>query len=617
MTDVLARLQSALPGNYRVERELGRGGMATVWLAHDLKHDRQVAIKVIHPELAEALGDERFLREIRIAAHLQHPHILTLIDSGANHAAEDTVEALYYVMPYVEGETLRQRLTREGRLSPEDTVRILKDILDALIHAHRLGIVHRDLKPENIMLAGRHALVMDFGVAKALVESQDHPTETLTAMGFALGTPAYMSPEQAAGQSNIDARSDLYAVGVLGYEMLSGKPPFTGLTPQAILASQVTQAPASLGQVRPELPPELTGIIMRSLEKNPEQRWSSAEEMLSRLEQLSVIRGGRLRKPVLAGAVMLPLLIAAGWFGWAKPSRERHWVREEAIPRMLALSEAGENEKTYNLARRVEAVAPDDSLYNVLRSRFVRPVSIRTVPAGAEVFRKDYGAPDSTWIPLGRTPLERAILSWAGGGAVGTTDRLRIQAPGYRTLELVGVPFDSVIRLDREDAIPPEMVRVGGGHLDYTFFRFGRKDHRVGDFLMDRYEVTNREFKRFVDDGGYRRKELWEHPFQLNGKTLDWAAGDVPYGGPHCAPWPFDLGGRRLYRGPGRLPGERGQLVRGRRIREVRREVASLSGTLEPRSGSPAQRVRRPLEQLLEPGTLARGQGRNQPVRHL
>ena len=429
VSDVLTRLQSALPGNYRVERELGRGGMATVWLAQDLKHDRPVAIKVIHPELARVLGDERFLREIRIAAHLQHPHILTLIDSGTNPAAGATAGSLYYVMPYVEGETLRQRLSREGRLSPESTVRILKDVLDALMHAHRHGIVHRDLKPENIMLAGRHALVMDFGVAKALAESQDYTNETLTAMGFALGTPAYMSPEQAAGQSNIDARSDIYAVGVLGYEMLSGKPPFSGQTPQAILASQVTRAPAALDQLRPEPPPELAGIIMRSLEKDPEQRWSSAEEMLSRLEQLSVIRGGRLRKPLLVGAVVLPLLIAGGWFGWAKPSRERHWVREEAIPQMLALSEAGENEKTYDLARRVEAIAPDDSLYNVLRSRFVRPVSIRTVPAGAEVFRKEYGAPDSTWIPLGRTPLDRAILSWAGGGAVGTTDRSGSRLP--------------------------------------------------------------------------------------------------------------------------------------------------------------------------------------------
>jgi dienelactone hydrolase len=189
---------------------------------------------------------------------------------------------------------------------------------------------------------------------------------------------------------------------------------------------------------------------------------------------------------------------------------------------MLALSEAGENEKTYNLARRVEAIAPDDSLYNVLRSRFVRPVSIRTDPPGAEVFRKAYGAPDSSWIRLGRTPLERAIISLAAGGAVGTTDQLRIRAPGYRTLELVGVPFDSVIRLDRDDAIPREMVRVGGGHLDYTFFRFGRADFRVSDFLMDRLEVTNRDFKRFVDDGGYARKELWDHPFELNYKKLSW-----------------------------------------------------------------------------------------------
>ena len=350
MSDVLTRLQSALPGNYRVERELGRGGMATVWLAQDLKHDRSVAIKVIHPELAQVLGDERFLREIRIAAHLQHPHILTLIDSGANSVGGDAGGSLYYVMPYVEGETLRQRLTREGKLSPETTVRILKDLLDALIHAHRHGIVHRDLKPENIMLAGRHALVMDFGVAKALAESQDHPGDTLTAMGFALGTPAYMSPEQAAGQSNVDARSDLYAVGVLGYEMLSGKPPFTGLTPAGhpCLPGHPGTRLARPGY-QPEPPPELAGIIMRSLEKDPEQRWSSAEEMLSRLEQLSVIRGGRLRKPLLAGAVVLPLLIAAAWFGWAKPSRERHWVREEAIPRMMALSEAGENEQTYAL----------------------------------------------------------------------------------------------------------------------------------------------------------------------------------------------------------------------------------------------------------------------------
>ncbi|HSJ75920.1 MAG TPA: bifunctional serine/threonine-protein kinase/formylglycine-generating enzyme family protein, partial [Gemmatimonadales bacterium] len=521
MSDVLTRLQSALSVNYRVERELGRGGMATVWLAQDLKHDRPVAIKVIHPELAQALGDERFLREIRIAAHLQHPHILTLIDSGANPAGA-TAGSLYYVMPYVEGETLRQRLSREGRLSTESTVPILKDVLDALIHAHRHGIIHRDLKPENIMLAGRHALVMDFGVAKALAESQDHPTETLTAMGFALGTPAYMSPEQAAGQANVDARSDLYAVGVLGYEMLSGKPPFTGITPQEILASQVTRAPVSLAQVTPEAPSDLAALVMRCLEKDPDRRWQSAEELLWALEGLSSRKERKHKRWGLAGAGLALLTGLALWLGPGRRIQEQRWVRAEAIPRMMALSEAGENEKTYALARRVEELAPNDSLYNALRSRFVRPVSIRTNPPGAEVFRKAYGAPDSTWVSLGRTPLDRAILSLAGGGAVGTTDRLRIQAPGYRTLELAGLAFDSVIPLDRESAIPGEMVRVGGGHLDFTFFRFGRKDIQLSDFLMDRYEVTNREFKHFVQDGGYRRRELWEQPFELNGKTISW-----------------------------------------------------------------------------------------------
>ena len=342
MSDVLTRLQSALPGNYRVERELGRGGMATVWLAQDLKHDRSVAIKVIHPELAQVLGDERFLREIRIAAHLQHPHILTLIDSGANSVGGDAGRSLYYVMPYVEGETLRQRLTREGKLSPETTVRT-PDLLDALIHAHRHGIVHRDLKPENIMLAGRHALVMDFGVAKALAESQDHPGDTLTAMGFALGTPAYMSPEQAAGQSNVDARSDLYAVGVLGYEMLSGKPPSTGLTPQAILASQVTRTPASLVQAQPDVPPQLAEIIMRALEKEPEQRWASRGDAIPAGTTL----GAPDRQDPEAASGRVGGAAATDCGRMVRPGEALSGASlgTRAIPRMMALSEAGDNEQ--------------------------------------------------------------------------------------------------------------------------------------------------------------------------------------------------------------------------------------------------------------------------------
>jgi eukaryotic-like serine/threonine-protein kinase len=526
LTDVVSRLQAALPSHYRIERELGRGGMATVWLAHDLKHDRQVAIKVIRPELAAALGGERFLREIRIAAHLQHPHILTLIDSGEAVASGNGVGLLYYVMPYVEGETLRECLNREGRLPADDTERILKDILDALVHAHRERIIHRDLKPENIMLTSRHALVMDFGVAKALVASQDATTDTLTALGLAVGTPAYMSPEQASGQTTVDARADIYAVGILAYEMLGGQPPFTGTTPQAILASQVTRAPIALRDARPEIPSDLADIVMRCLEKDPEQRWQSAEELLSRLERLNAdFPRMRLRSRALIAPAALLLALGVGlWVGQCRKLQDRRWAREQAIPQLLSLAESGYWEPAYLLARRVAAILPGDSLFNALRPRFARQVSIRTDPPGAKVWRNTYGASDSTWILLGRTPLDSVLLALSGGGGWGNTNRLRVEAPGYRTLDLVGLPFaDSVIKLDRDGAIPPEMVRVGGGKLNVRFPGFEHvKPIRLGDYLMDRYEVTNREFKGFVDSGGYRRREFWDHPILNAGREIPW-----------------------------------------------------------------------------------------------
>lgn len=262
--------------------------MAIVFLARDPRHSRQVAIKVVRPELSVALGAERFLREIRIAAHLQHPNILTLIDSGEiPPAAEGGAGTLYYVMPYVEGETLRARLSRERTLTPGDTVRILREVLDALAHAHRLGIVHRDVKPENIMLSGRHAMVMDFGVAKAASAAAAIETlsgGTLTTLGLAIGTPAYMSPEQASGGPAVDARADLYAVGAMAYEMLGGQPPFTGSSPQAILAAQVTRTPPPLTPLRPDVSAPLAAAVMRCLEKDPAGRWQTSEELLEELE---------------------------------------------------------------------------------------------------------------------------------------------------------------------------------------------------------------------------------------------------------------------------------------------------------------------------------------------
>src|SRR5438128_326404 len=286
--DVARLIQDGLGGTYKLEREVGRGGMATVFLAHDIKHDRSVALKVLHPDVAAALGAERFLREIRIAAHLQHPHILTLIDSGEIPRHDGMGPGLlYYAMPYVEGETLRARLARAGKLSPMDTARILQEVLDALTHAHGLGIVHRDIKPENVMLTGRHALVMDFGVAKAASAAAATDTVsggTLTTLGLAIGTPTYMAPEQATGEATVDGRADLYAVGVMAYEMLTGQPPFTGATPQAVLAAHVTQTPPPIAALRPDLPTPFAMAIMRCLEKDPAARWQGADELLAHFD---------------------------------------------------------------------------------------------------------------------------------------------------------------------------------------------------------------------------------------------------------------------------------------------------------------------------------------------
>ena len=225
MSDLIGQLNGALAGRYALQRELGRGGMATVFLAEDLRHRRLVAIKVLSPEVAAAIGAERFLREIEVAARLSHPHILPLYESGA------AGDLLYYVMPYVEGESLRERTTREKQLPLADALRIAREVADALHCAHGRGVVHRDIKPENILLAEQHAVVADFGIARAIVAAGG---EKLTTTGLVIGTPVYMSPEQRAGSNDLDGRSDLYSLGCVLYEMLAGQPPFIGATAESL-----------------------------------------------------------------------------------------------------------------------------------------------------------------------------------------------------------------------------------------------------------------------------------------------------------------------------------------------------------------------------------------------
>ncbi len=346
MSESVDRLNDALAGRYAIEREIGHGGMSTVYLAEDLKHHRRVAIKVLRPELTSVLGADRFLREIEIAANLNHPHILPLFDSGRTGRPEagGADGFLYYVMPFVEGDTLSDRLARDGELPVALAVRILRDIVDALAAAHRQGVIHRDVKPDNVMLLGKHAVVTDFGIAKAVSDAAGR--DALTTTGVALGTPVYMAPEQAAGDPHIDHRADIYAAGVVAYEMLTGRPPFAGTTPQAILAAHVTQTPELVSARRESVPPLLGSAVMRCLEKKPADRWQSADELLLQLEGLPMSSGGmtpttavpaaevRLRKrPAawMAGAAAVLLLAAAAWWASHRPPPSFVFGRSELV----------------------------------------------------------------------------------------------------------------------------------------------------------------------------------------------------------------------------------------------------------------------------------------------
>ena len=289
---------------YAIGRELGRGGMATVYLARDLKHDRWVAMKVLRPELAAALGPERFLREIRLTAQLQHPHILTLLDSGERDGS------LYYVMPYVEGESLRQRLRRAGPLAIDEALRIAGAISGALDYAHERGVIHRDVKPENIMLHQGEPMLADFGIAIAVAAARG---ERLTETGFSLGTPAYMSPEQSSAEPKLDGRSDQYSLACVVYEMLAGEPPYTGPTAQAIIAKRFMEPIPRLGTVR-SVPPALEAAVTKALAKAPADRFATPSAFATALT--ATPKRARLLRLWSQGAAVTALVLLVGVAAW-------------------------------------------------------------------------------------------------------------------------------------------------------------------------------------------------------------------------------------------------------------------------------------------------------------
>jgi len=327
MSSELDRLKSALADRYTIGRELGSGGMATVFLAKDLKHDRQVALKLLRPELGAVLGGERFLNEIKVTANLTHPHILPLLDSGTAGPPERPNDFLYYVMPYIEGETLRDRMKREGQLPLDDALQITRDIAAALSYAHSHDVIHRDIKPENVLLSAGEAVVADFGIARAITEAGgEHLTET----GMSIGTPAYMSPEQASGEHNLDGRSDVYSLGCVLYEMLAGEPPYTGPTAQSIVAKKLSEAVPRVSVVRERVPIGVETAIDQALAKAPADRFPTAAAFATAIvdgdgdDRPDRGRAKRRSPAVWLAAVSAVVIVAVAlvWQPWSDPSTD-------------------------------------------------------------------------------------------------------------------------------------------------------------------------------------------------------------------------------------------------------------------------------------------------------
>jgi protein kinase-like protein len=481
LAEPFERLTSALADRYRIERELGAGGMATVYLARDLRHDREVAIKVLRPELAATVGPQRFLQEIQIAARLTHPHILPLHDSGQADGF------LYYVMPYVEGESLRDKLSREGELPVTETVRVLKEVTDALAYAHGRGVVHRDIKPENVMLSGRHALVTDFGVAKALHEATGR--QQLTTAGVALGTPAYMAPEQAAADPHMDHRADVYAVGAMGYELLTGRPPFTGSSPQMVLAAHVTEVPRPVTDHRPAVPPVMATTIMRCLEKKPADRWQTAAELLAQLEVLASTPSGgmtptatqpftavvaapmsRRRKTIwlAAGGLVVLVLAVVGWLAF---------LRAPAIDPDLVVVAPFENQTGDASLDRLGLEMAERLSLVLAREGLGKPVAAARV-------RELVGASGRGSPELARRIARRAGAGLLVSGAYGGTKaRLELRAellrmPGGRQVSVVEPVISASDGLATDSLGERLAVAVAANHDWGDDYGWGR-DHRL------------------------------------------------------------------------------------------------------------------------------------------
>jgi serine/threonine protein kinase/dienelactone hydrolase len=517
---------SLLAGKYQIQDEIGHGGMGIVYRAEDMKLKRPVALKFLPPEWAQDKdARERFLQEARAAAALSHPNICTIYE------VDDCGDQPFIAMEYIEGETLREK-TRRGPLPLEEALRTAIQAVEGLEAAHRRGIIHRDIKSANIMVTDKgQAKIMDFGLAKLRGGS------SLTREGATIGTVAYMSPEQARGEK-VDLRTDLWSLGVVFYEMLMGELPFRGERDVSLLYSIVHEEPKSLREKKPPVPSELQHVIERALEKNSDSRYQTAAEMAKDIgryqDALKAERAGvfnvrsflkRLRRPAVAVPCAVGFIAIAALAIWFFNRQAKiRWAKNELLPEIIQLVEDRSYRldwlRIYEMAVEAEKFIPDDpKLLEIFKDNSVR-LSITTDPPGAKISVKGYHAPEKEWQYLGVSPIENLRVHY---GFL----RLKMEKGGYDTVagairswglwDAKSNKYDPVKvfrRLDKTGDIPAGMVRIIGGELETI--------GKVDDFFADRFEITNKQYKEFIENGGYQRKEFWTNKFMKDGQEVTW-----------------------------------------------------------------------------------------------